>query len=126
MDFRKATEADFPAIQALIQMFPDTLMQEHLPRPDEFFVAVENEETVACCALEVYSQRMAEVRSLVVLPSHQGKGIATKLVEKCLEEAKALGVYEVLTITGATGLFAKHGFDTFKKEKFALIKILRD
>ncbi|MDB5237932.1 MAG: GCN5-related N-acetyltransferase [Candidatus Kaiserbacteria bacterium] len=121
---RKATAADFPAIQSIIARFPDTLIQVHLPEPEEFFVAEEEGTVIACCALEVYSKRLAEVRSLAVLPEHQGKGIATALVARCLEEAKALNVYEVLTITGATSLFEKQGFGAFNKEKFALIQIL--
>lgn len=99
-------------------------MQIHLPRPDEFFVAEEDGTIVGCCALEVYSQRLAEVRSLAVLTDHQGRGIGSALVAKCLEEARALGIYEVLTITGATSLFEKHGFGAFNKEKYALIKML--
>lgn len=121
---RKATTADFPAIRDIIARFPDTLIQVHLPDPEEFFVAEENGMIIACGALEVYSQRLAEVRSLAVLPDYQGKGIATQLVARCLEEAKTRGVYEVLTITGATSLFERHGFGAFNKEKFALIKVL--
>ncbi|MFA7309608.1 MAG: GNAT family N-acetyltransferase [Candidatus Paceibacterota bacterium] len=126
MIIRKATGDDFPAIEALIALFPDTLMQVHLPRPDEFFVAEEAGQVVGCCALEVYSQRLAEVRSLAVLPAHQGKGIATDLIGKCVDEARALDVYELLSITGATDLFEKQGFKTFKKEKFALIRLLEN
>jgi amino-acid N-acetyltransferase len=125
MEIRKATETDFPVIESVIRNFPEKLMQDHLPRPEEFFVAQESGTIIGCCALEVYSQRLAEVRSLAVLPEHQGKGIARQLVEKCLEEAKALNIYEVLAISGANSLFEKYGFGTFKNEKYALIKILK-
>lgn len=125
MIIRKATEADFPAIKAIIAQFPDTLMQMHLPRPDEFFTADENGTIIGCCALEIYSERLAEIRSLAVLREHQGKGIATALVEACVSEASEKNIYELLTITGANGLFEKQGFDTFKNEKYALIRILR-
>ncbi|MHB1086341.1 MAG: GNAT family N-acetyltransferase [Minisyncoccota bacterium] len=126
MEFRKATDADLRSIRDIIAQFPDTLMQEHLPRAEEFYLAEDSGKVVGCCALEVYSQRLAEVRSLAVLPDYRGQGIATTLVEKCLAEADALGVYEVLTITGATSLFEKQGFGAFNKEKFALFKILAD
>ncbi len=124
MEFRRATEADYAGIKEIIALFPEQLMQQHLPRAEEFFVAEEGGRILGCCALEVYSQRLAEVRSLAVLPEHQGKGIATALVARCLAEAEALRVHEVLTITGATALFEKHGFGAFNKEKFALFKIL--
>jgi amino-acid N-acetyltransferase len=124
MLIRKATAADFPAIETIIRKFPETLMQVHLPRPEEFFVAEEDGAIIGCCALEVYSQRLAEVRSLAVLKEHQGQGIARQLVEICLDEAKAQSVYEVLAISSANSLFGKYGFNTFNNEKYALIKIL--
>ncbi len=125
MTIRKATEADLPALEEIVALYPDKLMQSHLPRPDEFFVAEIGGGIVACCALEVYSERLAEVRSLAVRADHQGKGIATALVDACIKEARRRNIYEVLTITGASGLFEKHGFGTFHNEKYALIKILR-
>jgi amino-acid N-acetyltransferase len=125
MTIRRATSGDFPAIEAVIKRFPDTLMQVHLPQPEEFFVAEESGRIIGCCALEVYSKRLAEVRSLVVLPECQNNGIATKLVEECLAEAARREVYEVLTITGATSLFERQGFSTFKNEKYALIKVIK-
>jgi len=125
MELRKATEADLPGIESVIRQFPEQLVQDHLPHADEFFVAIEYGKVIACCALEVYSKRLAEVRSLAVLPEHQKKGIAKQLVELCLAEAEAQNIYEVLAITGANSLFERYGFGTFKNEKFALIKILK-
>ena len=126
MIIRKAVVTDFTAIEALIKLFPDQLMQVHLPQPDEFFVAEDGGTIVGCCALEVYSQRLAEVRSLAVSPAYQKQGIATALIEACLKEAAEKQVYEVLTVTGATTIFEKHGFGAFNKEKYALIKIMAE
>jgi len=123
MEIRQATAEDFSAIQNLIAQYPEQLVQDHLPEPGEFFVAIDN-NIVGCCALEVYSQRLAEIRSLAVAKEFQGKGIAIALIGRCLEAAKAKGVYEVLTITSADSLFEKHGFGAFKNEKYALIKVL--
>ena len=124
VEIRQATAADFGSIAQLIAQYPETLLQEHLPEPETFFVALENDTIVGCCALEIYSKRLAEVRSLAVQKGFQSKGIGTALIERCLMAAKERGVYEVLTITGANSLFEKHGFGTFKNEKFALIKVL--
>lgn len=125
MDIRRATAADFPVIQNLVARFPAQLMQEHLPEPEEFFVALKDgREIVGCCALEVYSQRLAEIRSLAVLEDYRSQGLGTQLIEACLAAAKDAGIYEVLTVTGAPTLFEKYGFDTFKNEKYALLKIL--
>ena len=130
MEIRQATTEDFAAIQVLIAQYPEKLLQDHLPQPEEFFVAIADDpstssgQVVGCCALEVYSQRLAEVRSLAVVKEFQRKGIATQLIERCLQEARAKNVFEVLAITGANALFEKHGFGTFKDEKYALIKVL--
>lgn len=124
MTIREAAAADWPPIQALIKQFPDHLMQEHLPDPEEFFLAEEDGTLIACCALEVYSQRLAEIRSLAVLPAHQGKGIATELVARCVNRAREQKVHEILTVTGTPAFFEKHGFKTFQSEKYALIQVL--
>lgn len=99
-------------------------MQTHLPKVNEFFIAKRNGQIVGCCALDVYSKRLAEIRSLVVHPKFQNKGIGTKLIESCLMEAKRKKILEVLSITGAMELFRSFGFKTFNKEKFALLKVI--
>ena len=124
MEIRPATTVDFPAIRELLAHYPETIMQEHLPEPEEFLVATEEGTLIACCALEVYSKRLAEVRSLAVSESFQGRGIATQLVAACLKRAQEQNIHEVLTITGATSLFEKQGFSTFKGEKYAMLKVL--
>jgi len=124
MDIRRSSAHDGPAIIELIREYPEVLVQDHLPSIESFFVAEENGAIVGCCALEIYSQRLAEVRSLAVAKDHQGKGIGTALIEMCLKEARERNVYEVLTITSTVPLFEKHGFGTFKNEKYALIKVL--
>jgi amino-acid N-acetyltransferase len=124
MQIRKATKEDFPLIRKLIQLFPEKLLQDHLPQAEEFTVALEDDDIIGCCALEVYSKRLAEIRSLSVSPDHQGKGIATALIQACLDEAKEKNIYEVLTITGSLSLFEKQGFGAFNNEKYALLKIL--
>lgn len=124
MQIRRANLEDFPAILKLVREYPDKLIQVHLPDPAEFFVAIENEDIVGCCALEVYSKRLAEIRSLAVTKGFQGKGIATKLVSACVEEARKQDIYELLAIAGGEEFFSRFGFHTFNKEKFALINIL--
>ena len=130
MKIRKATKRDWPHVLNLIREHPKQLMQHHLPRPSEFFIAIVEDtatgttQVVGCCALEIYSKRLAEIRSLAVTEKHQGNGIATILVEKCLALAKKKKVYEVLSVTGALPFFEKRGFNTFNNEKYALLKIL--
>ena len=124
MKIRKATVRDKARILRLIREHPQQLMQHHIPKPADFFIAIEGDEVIGCCALEIYSKRLAEIRSLAVTKKSQGQGIATMLVEHCVALAKKKKVYEILTITGALPFFEKRGFNTFNKEKYALLKIL--
>lgn len=125
MRIRQATTKDRGEVAKLIKTYPTRLIQIHLPKISNFFVAVEGGEVVGCCALEIYSKRLAEIRSLAVAKKYQGRGIATKLIRHCLKQARAKGVYEILGITSAVKLFNRLGFKTFNRERFALLKILK-
>lgn len=125
MTIRAAKESDWSAIRKLIRSFPKQLAQDNLPKPTDFFIAEEEGKIVGCCALEVYSKKIAEVRSLAIKKGFQGRGIATALVRRCVAKAKAKGVLEILAITGALEFFDKLGFRAFNKEKYALFKVLK-
>lgn len=75
-----------------------------------FWVYEINGENIGCCSLDVYNKKLAEIRSLVVDPSFQGRSIATKMIKICVEEAKRQGIYEVLAVTDRDSLFSKNGF----------------
>ncbi|MBM3272157.1 GNAT family N-acetyltransferase [Candidatus Kaiserbacteria bacterium] len=121
---RRATAADYPAIKTLIAHYPAQLMQEHLPEPEEFFIIQLDRDIIGCCALEVYSQRLAEIRSLAVREDHRHKGLGSQLVDACLAAAKDAGILEILTITNSPTFFETRGFGAFKNEKYALLKVL--
>jgi N-acetylglutamate synthase-like GNAT family acetyltransferase len=124
MKIRKASKKDQADIRRLIMMYPEKLMQTHLPAANKFFVAVDNGKIVGCAALDIYSRRLAEVRSLSVDKDFQGRGIASDLIRHCLDLAERKKIYEIITITGSLPLFENFGFHAFQGEKYALIKIL--
>ncbi|MCA9082790.1 MAG: GNAT family N-acetyltransferase, partial [Planctomycetaceae bacterium] len=71
--------------------------------------------------LEIYSSKLAEVRSLAVLPEMQGRGYGKRLVQECVELARSRNILEVMAITSADGFFQSCGFDfTLPGEKKAL------
>lgn len=123
MTIRRAAEGDRASIEALVALFPDKLVQETLPETGAFFVAEEDGAIIGCCALEVYSKKIAEIRSLAVRPEWQGKGVASALVEVCLARADSEEVREILAITGAVEFFDKLGFRSFHQEKYALFRM---
>ena len=108
------------AIRGLIRRFPGHLVQHHLPRATSFLVASTGDQLIGCCALQIYSKRMAEVRSLAVHPDFQDQGVASRLVRCCIERAKERGIREVFAVTSQTSFFARLGFTTFRREKTAM------
>jgi N-acetylglutamate synthase-like GNAT family acetyltransferase len=122
---RPAERADMPAIRALVRMFPKQLVQHDLPRASSFFVAVAGGQVIGCCALQIYSKRIAEVRSLAVHPDYQDRGVASALVERARQRARERGVKEIFAVTSQIGFFQRLGFSTFRQEKTAMFCDLR-
>jgi N-acetylglutamate synthase-like GNAT family acetyltransferase len=82
---------------------------------------------VGCAALEIYSRKLAEVRSLAVSESVRGLGIGRQLVEACVQRAREENILEVMAITSAEDFFKACGFDfTLPGEKKALFYQTRD
>lgn len=119
-EIRAAAKDDMAAIRGLIRLFPQHLVQRNLPRAPSFFVASAGGRLVGCCALQVYSKRLAEVRSLAVHPDFQDRGLASDLVERCTQKARERGVRELFAVTSQTSFFARLGFATFRREKTAM------
>jgi RNA 3'-terminal phosphate cyclase (ATP) len=120
---RKARATDVPAIQRLVahfalsgELLPRTL-NELYERLRDFFVGDLGGEIVGICALSIYWEDLAEVRSLAVQETQKGKGLGTMLVGACLEEAKSLGVRRVFALTYRPGFFEKLGFQAIDKRE---------
>lgn len=109
-----------PSIRALIRKFPSQLAQRNLPGVQSFFVARDGSDLAGCCALQIYSKRLAEVRSLAVDPHFQDRGVASNLVECCIARARERGVRELFAVTSQTSFFGRLGFAPFRREKTAM------
>jgi amino-acid N-acetyltransferase len=120
LEIRAAAPDDMAPIRGLIRLFPEHLVQRNLPRAPSFFVAYSGGKVAGCCALQIYSKRLAEVRSLAVHPDFRDRGVASKLVECCIERARERGIRELFAVTSQTSFFGKLGFATFRREKTAM------
>jgi amino-acid N-acetyltransferase len=78
----------------------------------EFWVAERDHdaEVVACGALHVMWEHLAEVRTLAVDPALRGTGVGHQVLEKLLQTARWLGVRRIFCLTFEVDFFAKHGF----------------
>lgn len=117
----KATIHDATQIHKLINHFADK--GEMLPRSlseiyeniRDYFVIRQGEQVIACAALHICWQDLAEVKSLVVTKEHQKHGIGDLMVDACLKEASELGIATVFCLTYAPDFFAKCGFTRTQK-----------
>jgi RNA 3'-terminal phosphate cyclase (ATP) len=122
-EVRKARAADVPGMQRLISHFaargellPRTLNELYVHLRD-FFVCVVGGEVVGICALSLYWEDLAEVRTLAVREEYGGKGMGAALVTACLDEAGRLGVQRVFALTYRPGFFTRLGFREIDKRE---------
>lgn len=71
---------------------------------------------IACGALHVLWEDLAEIRSIAVHPSCQGLGYGSLLVNALLERCRELGIYRAFAFTLAPGFFEKCGFKEFNRD----------
>lgn len=82
------------------------------------FIDQDSDEVVGCCSLHIVWENLAEIRSLAVTESHQGRGIGRILVDSCISEAKELGLGRIFTLTYEVGFFEHLGFSPVDKNMF--------
>lgn len=118
---RKATVADVKDIQGLVNSHADK--GEMLPRSlgdtcdniRDFWIYEMDGAMLGCCALHVTWVDLAEIKSLAVADDAQGRGVGTKLMNSCLEDAQQLGIRRVFALTYKPGFFQKRGFQQIDK-----------
>ncbi|MDA0810402.1 MAG: GNAT family N-acetyltransferase [Planctomycetota bacterium] len=127
VEIRPVAREDLAGLARFIQPFVDE--GKLLPRTTEEleelvyngFVAETDGRLIGFAALEIYSRKLAEVRSLAVAAEFQGKGVGRALVQQCVERARKRDILEVMAITSSEVFFRSCGFDfTLPGEKKAL------
>lgn len=119
---RPASIQDVPEIHHLLELYaqqgnllPRT-MSELYRHLRDFFVVESADRVVACGALEIFTESLGEIRSLVVAEDQQGRGFGRLLVERILEEARLIGLSRLMALTYVPGFFHKLGFQTVSKD----------
>lgn len=121
---RLATEADIAGIQQLINANLDKV----LPRTDDeirellptWWVIEDGGQIAGTCCLEIYSKKIAEIRTLVVRDGYRGKGYGAALVAVSTAEASSKGIQQVFVVTSTPEFFEGLNFGPALGEKFAL------
>jgi amino-acid N-acetyltransferase len=118
---RKARIKDVSQIQKLINLY--AARDEMLPRSlneiyenlRDYFVFELEGRVIGCGALHIDWEDLAEIKSVAVHPDNQQRGIGRAIVEKCIEEAKELGLKRVFALTYKPQFFARLGFSDVDK-----------
>jgi amino-acid N-acetyltransferase len=108
---------DVAAIHAIVTVFADRGEMLHRPLNEiyenlrDFYVARLDGEVIGCVALHLLWSDLAEVKSLAVREDRQLKGIGLRLVQACIDEARAIGLPRVFALTYKPRFFEKLGFE---------------
>ena len=132
IELTKATLRDIPAMQQLVSEEISTGVI--LKRSDDelatnirsYVLARAEGYLVGYTALHIHSPRLAEIRSLIVDPTFRGQSVGKQMVAYALNEARELGVDEVLALTYVPDFFRKLGFEEIAKESIPEHKIWAD
>ena len=132
IELTKATLDDIPAMQRLVA--DEVRAGVILKRSDDelatnirsYVLATSEGYLVGYTALHIHSPRLAEIRSLIVDPTFRGQLVGKKMVLYALEEARELGLEEVLALTYVPDFFRKLGFEEIAKESLPEQKIWTD
>lgn len=130
MGVRRAEAADVDGILAVVNRNADRLLardrDEIASLLDTFWVAEADGRVVGCSCLEVYSPKIAELRSLAVLPEYRGRGYGAALTAAAVEEAERRGIPQVLVVTSNREFFERLNFGPCLNEKYALFWVNPD
>lgn len=115
---RAAAIADVPAIHHLLEIYaskgnllPRT-MSELYRHLRDFFVIEIGGHVVAIGALEIFTEDLGEVRSLVVDATYERRGLGRLMVERIITEARKIGLRRVMALTYVPEFFHRLGFKT--------------
>ena len=128
---RKAKISDIRTIFELVNdfakqglMLPKSQIDLYESIRDFFVVEIDN-KVVACGALKVFLDDLAEIRSLATNKDFQKMGLGKMITQKLLDDAKELVIKKVFTLSYQVDFFKKQGFTLIKKEELPQ-KIWRD
>ena len=113
---RKAQISDVKDIQKLLMTFAsrgDMLsrsLSELYESLRDFYVIEEDGVLLGAAALHIVWEELAEVRSVAVSEDAGRKGIGSRLVQACINEAREIGLKRIFCLTYKPEFFGKHGF----------------
>ena len=127
-----ATLSDIKDMQKLVE--PEVNSGVILVRNDDeiatnirsYILAKLDDKLIGFGALHFHTDKLGEIRSLIVSPDVRGKGIGKNIVKKNIESAEELGAEQIFTLTYKKEFFESLGFREISKEELPAHKIWAD
>ncbi|MDR0977724.1 MAG: N-acetyltransferase [Endomicrobium sp.] len=122
MMIRPAKIPDVKSVYTLIKHYADNREMLHrslngIYENIQEFVVLENDgKIIACGALHVSWEDLAEVRALAVSEEQKGKGIGRQIVKRLHQNAIELGIRRMFVLTFKPAFFRKLGYVEVTKE----------
>ncbi len=84
----------------------------------DFWIFIQDDgDVIACVALHIIWEDLAEIKSLVVRKDFQSKGLGGELIGKALDEAKDYELKKVFVLTYIPEYFSLFGFKAIDKNE---------
>jgi len=115
---RAARITDVPAIHDLLETYASKgnllprSMNEIYRHLRDFFAIELNGKIAAIGALEIFTEDLGEVRSLVVADEYERRGLGRLMVQRIVAEARQIGLRRLMALTYVPEFFHKLGFRT--------------
>ena len=124
---RKALISDAKAIHALLMswsakevLLPRSLTQIYTHIREFFVLCREGQgeagQVLGCCALSIFWEDLAEIRSLAVHPDFCGRGYGRLLMDAAIAEARNFGLKRLFALTYQVRFFERMGFSQVGKD----------
>ena len=119
----KAKISDVPEMHKLINYFAERgemlarSLSEIYENIRDFYVIRGDGHVIACAALHVHWEDLAEIKSTAVSEKYQRKGVGSALIGSCVGEARELGIPTVFCLSYKPEFFQKCSFTRIEKEK---------
>ena len=122
LKIRAAKVQDVKQIQKIIEFYADNKEMLHRSLNSIYeniqeYVVVENEgKIIACGALHVSWEDLAEVKALAVSKNFARQGIGRKIVKTLEKNAMKLGIYSTFALSFKPEFFKKLGYEIISRE----------
>lgn len=83
----------------------------------DFTIVCEDGVVIACGALHVLWDDLAEVRAVAVAPERIGQGFGSTVVRSLIEEGRTLGLPKIFAFTYERAFFERRGFQAVEKDE---------